>query len=101
MRNLFWARLRLWLAIGRRNPNVYLAISFGLCERGGVTSVAERIEAVRTSKGWTYRELGEQLEVSVSTAHGWASGKIEPNLINLRRIAKRLRIGLASLVGAS
>lgn len=66
-----------------------------------VVTVATCIERERKRHDWTYRELGVRLGVSGSTAHGWATGDIEPNLANLRRIAKRLRIDLAVLVGAA
>ncbi len=45
-----------------------------------------------------YRDLADKLGVSLSQAHDWATGKYEPTLVNLRWIAKRLKVDIAELV---
>jgi len=77
-----------------------LAIPFGLCEHLHIVAskLVRVLGGALTTNNWGYRELADALGVTLSQAHGWATGSSEPNLKNLRRIAKRLRRSVEELV---
>ena len=70
-----------------------------ICEHVGVaTKVSTWLERYRAEHGLGYRELADKLGVSLSQAHDWATGKYDPTLKNIRRIARRLKVSTAELV---
>jgi transcriptional regulator with XRE-family HTH domain len=62
------------------------------------SKVSACIERERKKREWDYRALAKHLGVSVSQAHDWATGKHDPNLTSIRRIAKRLGLEVSELV---
>lgn len=65
---------------------------------GVATKVSTWLERYRVEHDMKYRDLADKLGVSLSQAHDWATGKYEPTLVNLRWIAKRLKVDIAELV---
>ena len=64
-------------------------------------SVADRIKQSRKEQGLTQKELGERLDVSQATVQQYESGKRNPKLVTLSRIATALRIPISCLLDIS
>lgn len=62
--------------------------------------VAHRIEDERKRRGWSFRQLADALDVPVSTAHGWATGDVSPNLDSLEKIAKTFEWEVTELLAS-
>jgi transcriptional regulator with XRE-family HTH domain len=62
------------------------------------SKVSACIERERKKRDWDYRDLAKHLGVSLSQAHDWATGKYNPRLSNIRRIAKRLGLEVSELI---
>lgn len=58
-----------------------------------------RIQEAAASKGWTAAEVARQMpEVAASTVGHWFTGRRQPQMDNLRRLAQILDVSAASLV---
>ena len=54
--------------------------------------MGEKIRALREAKGLSQKELAEALGVDPSSVCYWESGKNEPTIFNLRRLADILGV---------
>ena len=64
-------------------------------------SIGTRIAARRKELGMTQEMLAEKLSLSAQEVSRWENGWNLPDLTNIRRLAKALNIGPASLLGES
>ncbi len=58
----------------------------------------DRLKEVRLSHGYTIERLSELSGVSVNSYKAWESGRVEPKLSSLLKLAKALDISLDFLV---
>lgn len=50
------------------------------------------------AREWSYRDLAHALDVSLSQAHDWATGKYKPGIDNVKLISKKLEVDIAELI---
>lgn len=55
-------------------------------------TIGERIKKIRQEKGLSQKELGEKLNVSQQMIGQWETGKSNPKLANLQKIATTLSV---------
>lgn len=60
--------------------------------------LASRLNALRTSKKWTYYQLADFLGVARSRVHDWCTGRRPASTKNLRKIAPKLRCAPGDLI---
>lgn len=60
--------------------------------------LATRLNALRTSKKWTYDQLAAHLDVARSRVHDWCTGRRPASTKNLRKIAPKLRCQPGDLI---
>lgn len=64
--------------------------------------VAKILAAEKSTRGFsTYAQWADFLRVPVSVAHDWTTGKYEPTLASLRKLARRLERQVADFVEAA
>ncbi len=61
-------------------------------------TIGERIKKIRQEKGLSQKELGKKLNVSQQMIGQWETGKSNPKIETLRRIADTLKVGLWEIV---
>ena len=61
------------------------------------TGIHENIRTLRKLHGLTLRRLGEELGVNLTTVSSWERG-IEPNLVNVQRLAEYFGISVDELL---
>ncbi len=61
-------------------------------------TIGERIKKIRQENGLSQKELGKKLNVSQQMIGQWETGKSNPKIETLRRIADTLEIGLWEIV---
>lgn len=61
-------------------------------------TIGERIKKIRQENGLSQRELGKKLNVSQQMIGQWETGKSNPKIETLRRIADTLEVGLWEIV---
>lgn len=60
---------------------------------------SERLKTLRKEKKLTQKELAEQIGISQKSYSHWESGKNEPSLENLIKLADLLEVSLDRLFG--
>jgi transcriptional regulator with XRE-family HTH domain len=60
--------------------------------------LGERLYALRAQKGLTVERLAKQAGVDEMTIYNWASGRTQPKLLELGRVAKVLEIDIENLL---
>ncbi|MES5160058.1 helix-turn-helix transcriptional regulator [Fannyhessea vaginae] len=53
------------------------------------------IQALRVKKGFTRRELAQQLDVAEATIYKWEKASVKPHLSNLKRLSEVLNVDLS------
>lgn len=61
--------------------------------------VAENIMSIRKAAGLTQGQLGERVGVARQTVAKWENGTAQPDLSNLKALARELDVSLDTLVG--
>lgn len=61
-------------------------------------TIGERIKKIRQEKGLSQKELGKKINVSQQMIGQWETGKSNPKIETLRRIADTLKVGLWEIV---
>lgn len=61
-------------------------------------TIGERIKKIRQANGLSQKELGKKLNVSQQMIGQWETGKSNPKIETLRRIADTLEVGLWEIV---
>jgi transcriptional regulator with XRE-family HTH domain len=56
------------------------------------------IQALRVKKGFTRRELAQQLDVAEATIYKWEKASVKPHLSNLKRLSEVLNVDLSFLM---
>ncbi len=62
-------------------------------------SIGENIKKARLKAGLTQKQLGERIGITAQSVAQWETGRREPKLQSLERIADALHISLASIYG--
>lgn len=70
-------------------------------EKQGRLELGSRIRVLRKIHGWTLDDLARSIEVSKSAISQIESGRFEPSLQTLRRLANSLKVPLARLFESS
>lgn len=65
-----------------------------VCIYGNVETLGERIRRLRTTKGWTQRQIGAALDADTASVSGWETGKTVPYLGTAVRLANTLGVTL-------
>lgn len=60
---------------------------------------SDRLKALRIEKGLTQKELANLLHVSQNAIHNWETGKREPKIETIERIAAALKVDYSQLIG--
>ena len=60
---------------------------------------SENLKSLRTAKGISQEQMGEQLNVSLKTVSHWETGYSEPSMAQLVQLADYFDISLDDLVG--
>lgn len=70
----------------------------GILTMGDSMTVGENVKKARKSKGLTQQELGERMGVTQATVNQYESGKRNPKLDTLNRIANALGVNVGVLL---
>jgi transcriptional regulator with XRE-family HTH domain len=62
---------------------------------------SQRIKELRKENGYTQRELATKLELTNSTVCDWETGRSEPDLETLKKIAQLFSVSTDYLLGLS
>jgi transcriptional regulator with XRE-family HTH domain len=62
-----------------------------------IVSMALLLKEWRERRGWSLRQLGERSGVSYPNLHGIESGRLDPRLSTLERLARALGISVRDL----
>lgn len=60
-----------------------------------------KLGEIRRAQGKSFRQLGREARVSLATIQRIEGGEFDPRLSTLRRLAKALKVSLATLLGES
>jgi transcriptional regulator with XRE-family HTH domain len=58
----------------------------------------EKVRALRRERGWLQQELADRAGVNMQTVSNVETGRHDPELPTLRKIAKALGVGLGELL---
>lgn len=64
-------------------------------------SIGENIREARLKAGLTQKQLGERIGITAQSVAQWETGRREPKLKSLEKIADALHVSLASIYGLS
>lgn len=62
-------------------------------------TLAERIKDARIAKHYTQKDLAKLINVKSTTVSGWELGRNEPSIETLKKLAQKLDVSIAYLVG--
>lgn len=60
--------------------------------------LGEKIARLRRKNGWSQEELADKMEVSRQAVSKWESGKTQPDLETLQKIAQVLEVSVEELI---
>ena len=63
-------------------------------------TLAERIKDARIAKHYTQKDLAKLINVKSTTVSGWELGRNEPSIETLKKLAQKVDVSIAYLVGA-
>ena len=66
-----------------------------------MNTFSTRIKELRKENGYTQRALAEMLELTNSTVCDWETGRSEPDLETLKRLAQLFSVSTDYLLGLS
>lgn len=61
-------------------------------------TVARTVRALRQARGWSLEKLAAEAELTASTVWRVESGKVEPQVETLRRLAAALEVPVGALL---
>lgn len=64
-----------------------------------IDNFSERLRAVRENRSWSQAKLADFLGVSSGTVGGWETKKASPGFAELERVAEKLGVSVAYLLG--
>ena len=62
-------------------------------------TLAERIKDARIAKHYTQKDLAKLINVKSTTVSAWEPGRNEPSIETLKKLAQKLDVSIAYLVG--